>query len=714
MPKVLVYGEQDLNLVDGSSVWQASIIEVLSGIEGVSVDVLTRTPLRRDLLIGSLLSRPGVRFLDPYAARFPLRGLGRPSGARLDHEAAAFRIASLDAISSYDVVLIRSIGTAKDLLERAPGVLARSWLYVTRGALLGGDVAGARRLVQSCRRVLCQTPEVEEAVRGMVGPQERFGLLPPMVRMPEQARRQPRAGEPLRLVYSGKFSKGYFLEEMLDALAAARDAGIGLEFHIYGDKFHVPSDDPGFKSRLIARINDTDWVQWHGAVAREDVYDALRDCDVGISWRSGEFDDSPELSTKVLEYASLELPGLMNPNRVQRRVFGDDYAGFVKTADDVVRVLGELHSDYGRLAELGAACRLIAEDYSFEAAQARVGAYLAEDTSSGRDSVRARVQVVVEGHDLKFMREIYDYFVEHKNAALRVDPWLGHTDPDSSEREALLQSADVVWCEWLLGNAVHYARHKRPGQLLIVRLHHQEMGLAFRHQIRWEAVDALLITCYQHYDRLRAELPNVRDRIHLVPQLLTCDRFDRPKQPGAQFNLGLLGMAPFRKRPDLAVDLLEGLRRQDSRYSLSIKSRHPWEYGWLWERAEEQSAYQEFYERVRGVGGVHFEPPGSDVPDWLQRVGYIVSTSDHEGSHQAVAEGMASGAMPILRDWDGADRLYPDRFVFHDTEQAVERVLANQHRFAEESEECRAYARGRFDAPNVWELLDGLLAGSMG
>ena len=68
-------------------------------------------------------------------------------------------------------------------------------------------------------------------------------------------------------------------------------------------------------------------------------------------------------------------------------------------------------------------------------------------------------------------------------------------------------------------------------------------------------------------DRLRAELPEVRDRIHLVPQLLTCDRFDRPKQVGAQFNLGLLGMAPFRKRPDLAVDILEALRRHDSRYS---------------------------------------------------------------------------------------------------------------------------------------------------
>jgi glycosyltransferase involved in cell wall biosynthesis len=277
----------------------------------------------------------------------------------------------------------------------------------------------------------------------------------------------------------------------------------------------------------------------------------------------------------------------------------------------------------------------------------------------------------------------------------------------------MLQRADVVWCEWLLGNAVHYARNKRPGQLLIVRLHHQEMELSFRHQIEWSAVDALLITCYQHYDRLRAELPDVRDRIHLVPQLLTCDRFDRPKHDGAQFNLGLLGMAPFRKRPDLAIDLVEELRRHDSRYSLSVKSRHPWEYGWLWERPEEREAYEELYERLRGMPGVHFEAHGADVDAWFRRIGYLVSTSDHEGSHQAVAEGMASGAVPILRNWDGADRLYPERFVFKETSEAVERVLAQQARFEEESEECRAFARAHFDAPTVWQQMDELFSGAM-
>ena len=713
MIKVLVYGEQDLNLVDGSSVWQASVIEVLSGVPYVEVDVLLRTPLKRRLLTGALEQQPGVRFLDPYAAKFPLHSLGRPKSARLDGDAAAARVAGLCAIADYDVVLLRSVNTAKALLERAPSVLARAWIYVTRDGLFGDDVDGARRLAAACRRVLCQTPEVEVAVRDLVGESDaRFGLLPPMVRIPSQSARTPSSTAPLRVVYSGKFSRGYYLEETLDALDEARAAGVDLRLHVYGDKFHAPSDDPDYKRRLAGRFTSTEWVEWHGAVAREEVYEALRACDVGISWRSREFDNSPELSTKVLEYASLGLPVLMNPNRVQRRVFGDNYQGFVETAEDVARVMRTWSSDRSRLLDAGEASRSVAAAYGFEQARARLQGYLGEDAPPERAGRPPGAQVVVAGHDLKFMREIYDYFVQHRGMNLQVDTWLGHTDADSPERQAMLERADVVWCEWLLGNAVHYARHKRPGQLLIVRLHHQEMGLPFREQIDWSAVDALLITCYQHYDRLRAELPEVRDRIHLVPQLLTCDRLDRPKQVGAQFNLGLLGVAPFRKRPDLAVDILEALRRHDSRYSLSIKSRQPWEYGWLWDRREEREAYESLYERIRAVPGVHFEPHGADVDAWFRRIGYLVSTSDHEGSHQAVAEGMASGAIPILRNWDGADRLYPERYVFQEVEEAVERVLAAQARFEEESRECRAYARERFDAPRVWEQMDELFAGS--
>ena len=61
---------------------------------------------------------------------------------------------------------------------------------------------------------------------------------------------------------------------------------------------------------------------------------------------------------------------------------------------------------------------------------------------------------------------------------------------------------------------------------------------------------------------------------------------------------------------------------------------------------------------------VIFDRHGDDMAIWYSKVGFILSTSDHEGSHQAIAEGMAAGCIPIIRNWNGATPLYPPQFVF--------------------------------------------------
>jgi glycosyltransferase involved in cell wall biosynthesis len=102
---------------------------------------------------------------------------------------------------------------------------------------------------------------------------------------------------------------------------------------------------------------------------------------------------------------------------------------------------------------------------------------------------------------------------------------------------------------------------------------------------------------------------------------------------------------------------------------------------------------------------------GDDVPEWLADIGFILSTSEHEGSHQAVAEGMASGAIPVIRNWIGADLLYPERYVVRSSEDAVQALL----RWSEpdvrmrQSELCREFARESFDHRKILRQYDALI-----
>ena len=69
--------------------------------------------------------------------------------------------------------------------------------------------------------------------------------------------------------------------------------------------------------------------------------------------------------------------------------------------------------------------------------------------------------------------------------------------------------------------------------------------------------------------------------------------------------------------------------------------------------------------------------PGTDMEEWYREVGYILSTSDSEGCHTSIMEGMASGCEPIVCNWPGADQLFPPEYVYENLDDAIDR-LANR------------------------------------
>ena len=66
--------------------------------------------------------------------------------------------------------------------------------------------------------------------------------------------------------------------------------------------------------------------------------------------------------------------------------------------------------------------------------------------------------------------------------------------------------ADVVVCEWAGPNAVWYARHKRPGQRLVVRLHMFELRGGWLSALETEAVDRLVTVSDLYRDLVREHL----------------------------------------------------------------------------------------------------------------------------------------------------------------------------------------------------------------
>jgi glycosyltransferase involved in cell wall biosynthesis len=716
--RLLLFAPVDLNLIDGSAIWCASVTQMLLQNAQVCVDLLLHAPLKRTINIAGFADSPRFRLLNPWQAEAPdsLYGPRGQLGARLTPAQAAAAIERLHADQAYNLLILRG-GPICRLVARVPHLAARSWFYLTQH---DADLETMTAIARSNGRVACQTPLLQEFFERMLGPApERFVPLPPMVPQLRVDRpRTARGGR--RLCYIGKFDSDYCIEELIAAFVRIRRELPNAELVVAGDKFYDPTRGGAFERRVTAALRGTPGIVWHGGLPREEVGALLAHCDLGACWRTSAYDASLEVSTKALEYAAAGLPLLLNPSRINRLVFGEDYPLYVDSPErfrDCVLTVFRDPAVYRQAAETAfEACRGFTFDSVGQLLRPHLAAYRPR-VEPLRELDRPR-RLVFAGHDLKFCGEIVAHFEARGDWHVRLDRWGGHEQHNERHSEELVRWADAIWCEWCLGNAVWYSERVRPGQNLVVRLHRQEVTTSHYRRVAWPNVRHLVFIAPHVRDTLLAELgPAALPRVHLIYNTVDCAALACEKRPGAEHHLGLLGYCPKLKNPRLAVEILAQLLEHDDRWRLLLAGHGPEHYAWLWSHPDERAYYEdaERYIAARDLGGYLIRQGWTDdLPGWYAQVGFMLSTSDLEGSHQVVAEGMATGCIPIVRRWPGAAEMYPNSQLFDTPCEAAELILRNSapQRRAELADRSRHEARDRFDLSVILPQLEPLLLGA--
>lgn len=345
-------------------------------------------------------------------------------------------------------------------------------------------------------------------------------------------------------------------------------------------------------------------------------------------------------------------------------------------------------------------------------------ALLADVTPVAPSTPRPSVKVLLSGYDLKFAFELADRLDRRTDIEMMVDEWpaLGRCSARTPE---WLARADAVFAEWARTSAVWMSKRKRPGQFLVVRLHRFELDAPYPRDIAIENVDAVVYIAPLFGRRIRDELGWPVEKLVYIPNYIDLDWLDRPKLPEARFTIGFVGIEWARKRFDLALDLLAAVRREDPRFTLAVRSVMPWENRFARTDPTEREYVSWCFSRIEQDpllrGGVIFDPPGRDMARWFRKVGHILSTSDEEGCHTAVGEGMGSGAVPLVRPWPGAAEVYDKRWVYESLDQAVAAVLAcaDEDVWAARAADAKAEIRRTYDPRLVVEAWADLLHGDV-
>jgi glycosyltransferase involved in cell wall biosynthesis len=743
----LLYGDMNLNLIDGSTIWLQSMTELLSRA-GCAVTLVLKSPVRTERLVAPLATLPGVTIRRPYEEGM----VEAPGESGLSHAQASRLLAQVDAEHRHDLIMVRGWAVAARIV--ADGAFTgRLWAYLTDipqsvPSMTDAAAASLGRIAQASRYLLFQTEDmrcfVEQSVPEACG---KSLLIPPIV-LPPAFRRPggpPPGDRPLRLVYMGKFAPLWNTYEMtqLPRLLAAR--GLDAQLHMVGDKIHRDPADPGWERRMRSALGPlrASWAEtaagtgviWRGGQPHEAATRIAASCDIGLSWRAEELDASLELSTKLLEYGSVRLAVVLNRTPVHQDLFGAGYPLFASDLPEVANAVELAARDPAVYAAAAAAIAAAAEEFSLARTVRRFGGYLArafppplQDTMSADKAVGADqtaaggtpgltaarpLRVVAAGHDMRFFAPLRDHFEQTLDIELRVDQWAAFDQHDPAVSRSAAQWADVIICEWCGPNAVWYSRNKRPGSRLLVRLHRFEASRAYPRQLQISEVDQV-VCVNDHFARICHEAFSwPGEKITAVPVAIDTAQLDRPKLEGADHQLGMVGIVPALKRLDLALDILEQLRRDDDSYVLSIKSWLPWNHDWwVWKRTEERDYYADVLRRIQRSPllreAVVFDDAGPDIAAWLRRVGFILSTSETEGFHTALAEGMASRAVPVVRHWPGAETLYDTRWIYADAADmaasiAMLRGAARQQAGDAAHEDVQPFSRERVQM--LWRAL---------
>ncbi|WP_457962729.1 glycosyltransferase [Arthrobacter sp. D1-29] len=323
--------------------------------------------------------------------------------------------------------------------------------------------------------------------------------------------------------------------------------------------------------------------------------------------------------------------------------------------------------------------------------------------------------VLIAGHDLKFAAGIVSE-LEALGHSVMIDKWSDHNKHDESESQRMLAQADVIFCEWTLGNAVWYSKNKSSNQRLVTRLHLQEIFRPFVKDVSYASVDDVVFVGKHLLEVAVRDHGVPRSISRVIPNAVDTVGLRQDKVADARFNLGFVGIVPARKRLDKALDVLRLLRMQDDRYQLFIKGKRPEEFDWMANRPEEMSFYDEQYRRIETdpllVGAVTFDGQGDDMAAWYRKIGVVLSLSDFESFHLTLPDGAASGALPASLAWPGADQIYPTSWLHADAGELAEFLGSlDDSSWAHASAMAQDYVVSRFDSKDVLAAMTGVILG---
>jgi glycosyltransferase involved in cell wall biosynthesis len=254
---------------------------------------------------------------------------------------------------------------------------------------------------------------------------------------------------------------------------------------------------------------------------------------------------------------------------------------------------------------------------------------------------------------------------------------------NGEELESLSSQADVLVSAWA-NEVVEYWTHKFPEKKIVTYLRRYEIDTPrLMASINWDCVDKVIFVSEQIRQRFLDVLGDT-GRTELIPNAVDLDRFSyRQRKPGTK--IAMVCTIKDVKNFPLAAQIV--MKLPDHRiHHIGLPTDNC------------GINILRYLDHLGVMDRFSFEGTidPDDVSDWLEDKDYLLSTSMMEGNPNNVIEAMAKGIKPVIHNWMGASRQFPNECIFNTVDQAVGLLTEDSY----DSQRYRSWTQERYSLDN--------------
>jgi hypothetical protein len=280
----------------------------------------------------------------------------------------------------------------------------------------------------------------------------------------------------------------------------------------------------------------------------------------------------------------------------------------------------------------------------------------------------SKTNILFVSHDFKFINNIVQNLENRQKFDIKFDKWDGHVEHDTRQSKELLNWADIIICEWFLGNVVWYSRYKLPHQKLFVRLHRAESLDKYFSKSKLENIDRLFFVSdswqYQHNNVINAHMD-----YDLNCQLLKNDIGNqfKPQYISIQdklsyknknhLHVGMIGILPMiYKCPFEALSLVKELiKKYRCRITFHLFGKSPEDLKWMKFDPKCRRDYTDYDIFIKNMSELQYVTlkdhkfvDNKNMYNTLLKLDFMFVPSSCESFHKSSLEALMAGCIPIF------------------------------------------------------------------